>query len=259
VLAISGTPSASTHWFENTVTVTVNNGAIYLSTATGGANNKINEIDVTQVLSGAGFGAAAPYGPGLRLNGSAKWKGPVLQLTDGGNNEAASAFTSTKVDVAKFNAKFSFQLVNPNADGFAFVIQGVGATALGTAGGGLGYAGINNSVAVKFDLYNNNGEGINSTGLFVNGANSYTPSTDLTGSGIDLHSGHVFNVTMTYDGATLNVTITDATTKASATQSYTIDIVSTVGGDAAWVGFTAGTGGATATQNILSWSYTPIA
>jgi hypothetical protein len=241
------------------VTVTVTNGVLYLSNATGSSNNKINEIDVTQVLTGSGFGAGAPYGPGLQLNGSAKMNGAVLQLTDGGGNEAASAFTKTRLDVAKFTTRFSFQLVNPNADGIAFVLQGMSATALGALGGGLGYAGITNSVAIKFDLYNNNGEGTNSTGLFVNGANPYAPSTDLTGTGIDLHSGHVFNVSMKYDGTTLNVTITDATTHASATQSYTIDIVSTVGGNTAWVGFTAGTGGATATQNILSWSYTPTA
>ena len=48
-----------------------------------------------------------------------------------------------------------------------FTIQNTGLTALGPAGGGLGYgpdppggaAGIGKSVAIKFDLYDNDGEG----------------------------------------------------------------------------------------------------
>ena len=36
---------------------------------------------------------------------------------------------------------------------FAFVIQGEGVDALGTNGKGMGYSGINNSLAVEFDTY----------------------------------------------------------------------------------------------------------
>jgi hypothetical protein len=162
------------------------------------------------------------------------------------------------VDVAKFQTSFDFQLLNPNAEGLTFTIQGVGATALGSAGGGLGYSTIGNSVAVKFDLNNNAGEGSDSTGLFINGTAPTSPgSIDLTNTGINLHSGDFFNVAMGYDGTTLTVTITDKATKAKATQSYVVDIVKIVGGSQAYVGFTAGTGVQTATQNILDWTYTP--
>jgi hypothetical protein len=40
-------------------------------------------------------------------------------------------------------------------DGFAFVIQGNNSSALGNAGIGLGYDGLENSVAVEFDTYFN--------------------------------------------------------------------------------------------------------
>src|SRR5262249_42873887 len=155
-----------------------------------------------------GFGSTA----GLTLNGSTKVSGTRLRLTDGGKSEAGSAFTSSRVGIAQFATSFDFQITNANADGFAFVIQGVGANALGGKGSGLGYGGIANSVAVKFDLYNNAGEGSNSTGLFTNGATPTTPATDLGAAGIDLHSGHTFNVAMNYDGSTLKVTITDTVT-----------------------------------------------
>jgi probable HAF family extracellular repeat protein len=46
VVAVSGTPSASAHWFEGTVRVTVSDGRLTITSASGSANNKINYIDV---------------------------------------------------------------------------------------------------------------------------------------------------------------------------------------------------------------------
>jgi hypothetical protein len=39
------------------------------------------------------------------------------------------------------------------------------------------------------------------------------------------------------------------------TTSFPINIPATVGGNTAFVGFTGGTGGQTATQEILNWKY----
>jgi hypothetical protein len=112
------------------------------------------------------------------------------------------------------------------------------------------------SVAVKFDLYNNAGEGVDSTGSYTNGASPTTPALDMTSSGVNLHSGDVFNVHVTYDGTTLTWTITDATTGKTFTASAAVNIPSLVGGNTAFVGFTAGTGGSTATQEIITWTLT---
>ena len=43
---------------------------------------------------------------------------------------------------------------------------------------------------------------------------------------------------------------------STATQTYKVNIAATVGATQAWVGFTAGTGGLSATQDILSWQFT---
>ena len=64
---------------------------------------------------------------------------------------------------------------------------------------------------------------------------------------------------MTYDGTTLTVLITDKVTNASATQSYTVNIPAIVGGTTAYVGFTGGSGGETAVQEILDWNYAAAA
>lgn len=205
---------------------------------------------------------------GFSINGNAQQAGTALRLTDGGGNEASSVWYNTKVNVTSFTASFTFRLTNANADGFTFCLHNdpSGTSALGYTGGGLGYgpdfawrtgvASIANSVAVKFDLYDNEGEGTNSTGIYTNGMPPTTPSTDLTGTGIDLHGGNTMKATFTYSGSILTVRITDTVTHASATQTYTIDIPNTVGGATAYVGFTGGTGALTAVQDILSWTYT---
>lgn len=230
--------------------VTAHNNAL-LGSAT------FTNVGLTLVNNATGF-----TGTGLALNGSARLSGSTLRLTDGGGTEAGSAFTTATVPTSSFTTSFDFRITNPQADGFAFVMQNVGATALGGTGGYLGYAGIGSSIAIKFDLYNNAGEGANSTGLFVNGQAPFTGgvapttgATNLTGTGIDLHSGDLFNATITYLSGMLTVRITDKTTGAAATQTYAIDLGSILGANA-FVGFTAGTGGLSATQDILNWTYT---
>jgi hypothetical protein len=199
---------------------------------------------------------------GLSFNGRATINGSRLQLTDGGAGEASSAWFGTPVNVQAFTTDFQLQLINANADGMAFVIQNAGTAALGSAGGGLGYAssvcgsttGIPTSVAVKFDLFQNCQEGNNSTGLYMDGASPTVPAVTL-GGGVSLHSGDILQVHMTYDGTTLTMTITDTVTNATFTTSWTIDIPGTVKGNTAFVGFTGGTGGQTATQQVISWTY----
>jgi Chitobiase/beta-hexosaminidase C-terminal domain/Legume lectin domain/Fn3 associated len=213
----------------------------------------------TTINFGSGFTAT-----GLSFNGHTKLNGTRLRLTDGGQFEASSAWFATPVNVQSFTTDFSFQLTNPNADGMTFTIQNVGTAALGLAGGGLGYAssscgsksGILTSVAIKFDLFQNCQEGTNSTGLYTDGASPTSPAVTL-GGGINLHSGDIFHVHLTYNGATLTMTITDTVTSATFTTSWSINIPATVGASAAFVGFTAGTGGQTATQEIITWTYGP--
>jgi hypothetical protein len=214
----------------------------------------------SNISYGSGFTSA-----GLTLNGNAAINGTRLRLTNGGGSEASSAFFNTLVNVQSFTNDFSFQLTNAAADGFTFTIQGNSPTALGPRGGGLGYGpanvggtpGIGRSAAVKFDIFSNGGEGNDSTGLYINGASPTTPFVNLSNTGIDLHSGHTFNVHMTYDGATLVEQITDATNSTSFRASFPVNIPSLVGGSTGYVGFTGGSGGLTAVQDILSWTYVP--
>jgi hypothetical protein len=204
------------------------------------------------------FASGFPTSTGLQFNGSAALSASQLELTNGGGGEASSVFFTTPVNIASFTTNFTFQLTKAQADGFTLTIQNssVGAAALGAYGGGLGYDGISNSVAVKYDLFNNAGEGTDSTGLYSNGASPTTPATDMTSSGVILTSGDNMAVQITYNGTTLTMTITDSTVNKTFTTSWPVNIPQTIGGNTAFIGFTAGTGGDTAIQNIKTWTFT---
>jgi hypothetical protein len=233
------------------------------SSAYFGFTGGTGELSATQqILSWSYEPLMVPYGPsgfpsgaGLSLNGSAAMSGSAIELTNGTPYEAGSAFFTSPVNVQSFNSDFNFQLTSAAADGFTFTIQNAGPTALGHTGGGLGYAGIPESVAIKFDLFSNAGEGSDSTGLFTDGAPPTVPSIDLTGTGINLHSGDMMHAHLSYDGNALTLTITDLATNASWTQPFAVDIPTVVGGTTAYVGFTAGSGSMTAVQQILNWTF----
>ena len=79
-------------------------------------------------------------------------------------------------------------------------------------------------MAIKFDFYNNAGEGATRPACIPMAPLPRIPAIDLSATGINLHSGDIFNVQMTYNGTTLTVVITDTVTNASATQTYTVNI-----------------------------------
>jgi hypothetical protein len=195
---------------------------------------------------------------GMNLYG-ATFVGNVLELTDGKPNESHVAWFTTPVNITSFTTDFAFQATSAIADGFTFTIQNApkGILAVGGNGSKLGYGGIASSVAIKFDLHSNAGEGDDSTGLYVNGATPTVPSVDMTASGVNLHSGDVMQAHVGYDGANLTLTVTDTVTKAVFNAKTTINIPQTVGANTALVGFTAGSGGNSSVQTVRTWTFSP--
>ena len=146
---VIGTDPTGTNAEPNLVGIQLNAGAhgdiIGTDTNQDGQLNRISGntadgVDVGGSTTSFAQGFAGSGGQ-LTLNGSAKIQSGQLQLTDGGGNEAGSAFLSAPLDVAQFTTQFRFQLTNAQADGFTFTIQNQGLNALDSAdgGGGLGY------------------------------------------------------------------------------------------------------------------------
>ncbi len=132
-----GTPISSGGSFTLTSSATVN----AIASASGFANSQMASATYTIQASSPpiNFGTGFSGETTLTLNGGATINGTRLRLTDGGSGEARSAFFNTQVNVQSFTNDFSFQLTNPNADGFTFTIQGNAANVVGPNGGGLGY------------------------------------------------------------------------------------------------------------------------
>jgi hypothetical protein len=208
----------------------------------------------------------------VTANGSAQFNGSSIALTDGSTGgEAGSAWYVVPVNVQTFSTNFTVQL-SSGASGMTFAIQNQPAASLDTSilhvsggpntvannGTGFGYSGITNgalgaysgllsSVAVKLAVAGN------STGLFTNGATNSSQNGSI--SGVNLGSGNPLSVSLTYDGSTLKMTIVDTKSGGSYSQSWGINIPSTVGGTTAYVGFTAGTGWSAGAQNLTAWTY----
>jgi hypothetical protein len=263
------TPSTNSPRYTGTFTVSATTTVQAIATASGynpsGVAGGIYTIGAAPTIDFSnGFASVK----GLTLNGSAvNSDDSRLQLTTGGETQAGSAFSDAAVNIGSFTSDFTFQLSGsaPLADGITFTIQSNSPTALGPPGGGLGYGpsypnittgGIPHSVAIKFDVYNNAGEGNDSTGLYVNGASPTTPAVDLTHSGIVLSSGDTLTAHLVYDGTYLYMTLKDPVNGGVYVGRFAINIPNVIGSTTAYVGFTGGTGALVASQKILTWTFT---
>ena len=194
---------------------------------------------------------------GLTLNGGAAISeqsyAAQLQFTDGVSGESRSAFTSQQYNVSSFSTNFNAQFSGPSTSGFALVLQGDSAFALGT--GSAGSDGIAKSVAIEFLATASGTE----TELNVNGV--ATTPTFISPSSIDLSNARVLLMNIEYDGSTLRVTETDNQTTlipVTSAQTYTsVNIPGATGGPA-YVGFTGSDGSSEVTQVIQSWEFANI-
>src|SRR5262249_24084890 len=165
-------------------------------------------------------------------------------------------------------------------DGFTFVIQAVSSLAVGAGGGGLGYQGIPNSVAIKFDTFNNEGENGTggSTGLFFGGSRPTVAhqagevNLPLDATMVNLLSQSQKTITLSYaynpaspEASVLHEELDDADHPTPPfIHDYMVDIPSklglpTSGNTIGYVGLTASTGDMNfwELQDILGWRYTP--
>ncbi|MGD0138718.1 MAG: LamG-like jellyroll fold domain-containing protein [Tepidisphaeraceae bacterium] len=214
-------------------------------------------------LSAALMGDAFDYplgdfdNAGLSLNGGASISNlsysNQLQLADGGTGESRSAFTTQEFGVSAFSTNFNVQFSGPSTSGLALVIQGSGAGALGT--GNAGSDGIAKSVAIEF-LATASGT---KTELNVNGV-ATTPAF-ISPSSIDLSNGRAIDVSIEYDGSTLQVTETDGQTTltpVTSTQTYTNVNIPTATGGPAYLGFTGSDGSTGVTQVVQNWEFADV-
>lgn len=129
---------------------------------------------------------------------------------------------------------------------------------VGGAGGGIGYAGVPNSLGIEFDTWNNGGSDNNSSnhvGIDVGGNVSSLALAEVTP---DMNNGAVWYSWIDYNGVTdlLEVRLSTANVRpAAAILSLVRDLAADLGSTNAFVGFSSGTGAAFANHDVLSWTF----
>lgn len=214
--------------------------------------------------------------------------GTVLRLTPAASGQAGAAYSNSPVTLGAgniFSSSFQFRFTSPGgwdpADGITFVLAS-NATGLGGGGVGMGYAGVNNSVAIEFDTYNNTGYSLgnddgassNHVSIDTNGAltnaalaNVYgngscgfdpgTPTQNPYTAGGCMSNGNLWTVKIGYDGTHLSVSLLDPSLGVwfQAIDNYAIDIASILGTNQAYVGFTSATGAGWENHDIVNWQF----
>ncbi|WP_013325527.1 Calx-beta domain-containing protein [Gloeothece verrucosa] len=219
--------------------------------------------------------------PNLTLNGVAKLTtgvngiSPVLRLTDN-LSQSGGAFVTNPISLAddvSFSTFFEFQISNPQgvsdldgqgADGLVFVIQTI-ANNVGGGGGGIGYEGINKSLGIEFDTFNNGGIDDNSGNHVGINLNGNIDSVALQPIPTRLNNGNVWRAWVDYNGSTNILEVRLAQTNQRPVDpllTYSVDLLTVLGQKNAFIGFTSGTGAASGIHDILDWkfntSYNPI-
>lgn len=202
----------------------------------------------------------------LALNGNAALANNALRLTPAQLMQRGSVFYDQAFALGgstSFQSKFQFRASGGQgtngADGFTLVLQNSnsGKTALGASGGSLGYAGIDRSVAIEFDSYDNGDSDISNNHISVLKNGNTTSAIASKNTGFDLNSGGILTAWVDYVAGTKQLSVflsNNGTKPGQAVVATTIDLASTIGSQF-YVGFTGGTGGLFNTQEILNWQF----
>ena len=202
---------------------------------------------------------------GLTLNGGAAQSGSVLRVVPSAATQAGTAYYTTPISLdgsTGFSTAFEF-LVQTDTDsslgapdGFTFLLQNVGVNALGAAGQGLGYVGLDPSVAVVF-----RGRAPAFIGVITGGIDPANLADPFNPPGAtSLAEGSFYGqdefawIDYSPSGA-LNVYLSSTSVRpATPAMSTSVNVAGTLGSQM-YVGFSAGNGGAFGSQDILNWSF----
>ncbi len=244
----------------------------------GGASATTSATTVTTTIAYHDFCTLA----GLNTSGSTTRSGCAMRLTGTSASQTGGVWQPVAQKLsASFETTFKFQISSPGgyspggADGLALVIQSTSNTATGQYGGGIGYPGLTNALAIELDTWQNtenNDPDANHVAVQSCGTAAITAvhNTATSGSGctwgspvtpsINFKDGQVHTVRVTYVPGALSVYFDGATTPAITSAITLTNVKGNSILDAqgrAWIGFTGATGGAWENHDILTWNFTP--
>ncbi len=203
----------------------------------------------------------------FHLNGSARQTSErCYQLTPAANVQVGSIWDTTKIDLTKSfdaNLDLSFGCNDAGADGIVFGFQPI-STSIGQTGEGMGFGGVNPSIGIEMDTYQNSNRSdpsFDHIAIIKNGDVTHSSPNTLAGPvSIGLNGNvedcqqHSLRVKWDATAKKLQVWF-DCELKFT----YNNDIVATVFGGNPFVfwGFTAATGGAN-NLHAVCFKYTTL-
>ncbi|WP_241483433.1 L-type lectin-domain containing protein, partial [Kordia zhangzhouensis] len=188
--------------------------------------------------------------------------GDCFEITENINNQSGAVWSGSPINmlndfVIEFRGFFGTNDAN-GADGITFILKNSSTPEIGNLGGGMGYEGINNSIAVEFDTWQNNDLSdpfFDHLAIVSEGDNNHTFATNLAGpvqaspTAVNVEDGveHIIRIEWTAATTTLEVYF-----DCSLRLTYTGDVVNTIfsGVTDAYFGFTGSTGGAANLQRV---------
>jgi|GEM_PF-2900944 len=212
----------------------------------------------------------------LTLKGIAKQNDSIIQLTNIENFKVGDIWYEDLIyKFQGFETNFSFKLSYgrnykiidgslPGADGLAFVIQKNDSIHRGQAGGGIGYKGIKNSLAIEIDTYKNfnkefNDPDGNHLAVFKNGtSNHLSDDMIITSSGIPtLYQDSIYHCKIIYSNNTMKIFMNkegdDPILIVDINDLNLNSILELDHNTTVFIGITSATGNAVEQHDLLSW------
>ena len=234
-------------------------------------------------ISALSLNGVATQSPGL------SGEQQTLSITPNVRASAGSFYYSTaqRVDLG-FTTDFHFRVRDRSgtgADGLTFIVQGQGASALGGPGGALGFGtnlafpitptntGITNSLAVVFDTWDNSANWptipganvvtVQSSHLGAGAPNTPSSVDSLGGIAVSgaFNDGATHTVRISYTPGLMSIFYDNLSTPALSVAANLANTLNLIGGQNAFVGFTAGTGAQINVERheIRDWSFSTVA
>ena len=198
----------------------------------------------------------------LSINGHAYIEGDILNLTPAAADRKGSCWYSVDdIDIREgFETEFTFRIINNDSrygggDGFAFVIQDEGVSAIGDLGDAIGYKGIIPALAIELDTHDDQEGSKNHVCVSYYQAETNKYRRFATVHEIpEINDGKAHYARVEYKDGVLTFFL----------DSYLFPIVSTrldipkilnLSDNRAWLGFTSATSKAYGNHQLLKWTF----